>query len=437
MNARQVLKHSDGNGCLPAALFALAAFFCPHEAAGDLPYFRGLRSLPGDVQPLAATAISADGRVVVGYGNSPRGVEAFRWQVGGSTEPLGDLGGGVFRSEANAVSADGSVIVGVANYEPTTSAGEAFRWTADSGMVGLGFIQGTDSRNSCAFGISDDGVIVGTNFDVYGRSRAFRWTADGGMIGLAYLDPINDCEGGATAISADGTTIVGWSGCFGDAGIPPPPPPSLFRWTQPDGTQPLHGLPEENRGWLSSLTADGSVIVGEYAYGFWGTHIPVAFRWTSADGFEFVSGLGSQASAISADGTFIVGISSDGDWSSRVFLWDAIHGPRNLQSLVLAQGANQVADWVLYEPTGISADGRTLVGRGVNPAGEPEPWIAHLAWNGDVDADFDVDLNDLTYLLSSFALCAGDVGFRAAADLDESGCIELADLVILASHFGS
>lgn len=47
---------------------------------------------------------------------------------------LGDLPGGNIFSQAAGVSADGSVVVGQSN---SASGGEAFRWTAGGGMVGL------------------------------------------------------------------------------------------------------------------------------------------------------------------------------------------------------------------------------------------------------------------------------------------------------------
>src|SRR5262245_39101254 len=55
--------------------------------------------------------------------------------VAATLQSLGDLPGGSFDSRANAVSADGSVVVGfgdnAAGYQ------DAFRWTAAAGMVGL------------------------------------------------------------------------------------------------------------------------------------------------------------------------------------------------------------------------------------------------------------------------------------------------------------
>jgi uncharacterized membrane protein len=60
-----------------------------------------------------------------------------------------------------------------------------------------------------------------------------------------------------------------------------------------------------------------------------------------------------------------------------------------------------------------------------------------LTTPGDVDGDGDVDLGDLSRLLTVFGLCAGDAGFDAAADFDASGCVELSDLAVLLANFGS
>ncbi|MEP0845805.1 MAG: hypothetical protein HRF50_03170, partial [Phycisphaerae bacterium] len=56
---------------------------------------------------------------------------------------------------------------------------------------------------------------------------------------------------------------------------------------------------------------------------------------------------------------------------------------------------------------------------------------------GDLDGDGDVDLADLSDLLSSYGLCEGDPAYNAAADLDGSGCVDLTDLSILLENFGA
>lgn len=55
---------------------------------------------------------------------------------------------------------------------------------------------------------------------------------------------------------------------------------------------------------------------------------------------------------------------------------------------------------------------------------------------GDVTLDGRVDLSDLGVLLSAYPQCAGGGGYVVEADLDESGCIDLTDLMNLLAHFG-
>jgi probable HAF family extracellular repeat protein len=57
---------------------------------------------------------------------------------------VGDLPGGSFMSRANGISADGTTVVGASR----SAAGlEAFRWTVDEGMTGLGFLPGGEYRS--------------------------------------------------------------------------------------------------------------------------------------------------------------------------------------------------------------------------------------------------------------------------------------------------
>lgn len=72
---------------------------------------------------------------------------------------------------------------------------------------------------------------------------------------------------------------------------------------------------------------------------------------------------------------------------------------------------------------------------GDNGSGDSD-WVLVLDIAGDVNRDGRVDLADLAVLLSAFGSCAGSGTYVANADLDASSCVDLADLSVLLSRFG-
>jgi hypothetical protein len=78
--------------------------------------FRGLGFLPGGEHWSSSIAVSADGSVVVGQGTSASNDEAFRWSAAGGMVGLlpGDY------SAATGVSSDGTVVVGY-SYGPRSA----------------------------------------------------------------------------------------------------------------------------------------------------------------------------------------------------------------------------------------------------------------------------------------------------------------------------
>lgn len=159
-----------------------------------------------------ATALSADGKVIVGYADGDVGRRAFRWMDDGADMlDLGslrtdNLGG----SSASAVSDDGSTIVGRA--ETDSGPSRAFRWIDDgSGMLDLGSLRADNLGSSVANAVSADGTtIVGEAESDTVTRRAFRWIDDGkGMLDLGTLRSDNSGGSYATGVSADGSIIVG------------------------------------------------------------------------------------------------------------------------------------------------------------------------------------------------------------------------------------
>ena len=107
-----------------------------------------------------------------------------------------------------------------------------------------------------------------------------------------------------------------------------------------------------------------------------------AFRWTQATGMVGLGDLASgtcfrQAYAVSADGEVVVGFGNKSG-EDGAFMWTEEQGVRNIRDILVNECNLDLAGWSLSEATGVSADGRTIVGYGLNPDGNTEAWIATL-----------------------------------------------------------
>ena len=190
----------------------------------------GLGDLPGGDSYSFGYGISQDGTTVVGGASSTASsagssftldFEAFRWTSGGGMQALGDLPGGGYHSIATAVSADGEVVVGNST---STASGildlEAFRWTQATGMQPLGDLPGGNYISE-ALGVSGDGkIVVGRSAVAIGDAGVdvfapFIWDEFNGMRDLrtvfADLGLVlpNLVLTSANAISDDGLTVTG------------------------------------------------------------------------------------------------------------------------------------------------------------------------------------------------------------------------------------
>lgn len=121
----------------------------------------GLGNLGGGDFESRAYAVSANGRVVVGYSKTPAGTEAFRWTPEEGMVGLGSLSPTDMESIARDVSADGRVVVGRTRYEGSAqNVYEAFRWTAAGGMEGLGFLPGGSRSEACGVSATGHGFAA-------------------------------------------------------------------------------------------------------------------------------------------------------------------------------------------------------------------------------------------------------------------------------------
>ena len=234
-----------------------------------------------------AYAVSHDGSVVVGDASRTGGhanLRPFRWTKATGMVPLrAQPGGQQFgRSLATAVSSDGSVVVG---HGQTGSDFDTFRWTEKEGRIGLGKLRNVEWSEAHA--VSSDGkVIVGLCVYVYPLGvEAFRWTAKTGMVGLGFL-PGGQKVSHALAVSSDGSVVLGSSGsCSETAGLIGSgmhghvttiwrckPGDEAFVWDSSHGMRSLHAVLSKDHhldlaAWTLiravGISADRKTIIGQ------------------------------------------------------------------------------------------------------------------------------------------------------------------------------
>lgn len=304
-----------------------------------------------------AAAVSADGSsVVVNSGvQFFQGTRSYRWRQGGEMLDIGAAPDAV-NTFAQAINADGTAMAG--SYY-TADRDRAFRWTTGGGIQDLGTLAGA-TYGASAWGISLDGSVVSGTSSSTNGDRAYRWTEAGGMQDLGVL-----AGGGYSfglGLSGDGSAVTGLSeSATGER---------AFVWTSGGGMQELIGGDGEPSAGFA-ISRNGSVVAG-YCGMF-------AARWQDG-AFQSLGSLEggtfSTAYCVSGDGLSAGGFSDDASGELSATLWTASLGMVDLNVYLASLGVD-MAGWRLTTTTGISADGRTLVGVGVFD-GEERGWVATI-----------------------------------------------------------
>jgi probable HAF family extracellular repeat protein len=233
---------------------------------------------------------------------------------------------------ATAVNADGSVVVGMTGL-PNSLTGHALRWTAATGMVDIGIPPPGQSWNySAAYGVSADGSVVAgaaqtaVTPDGGGQGVAFVWQSTTGVVVLSNLGLSGSA---AYAVSADGTTVVGIS----YPGIAP----HAALWVNGGAAQDLGVLcncSSIGESFAYAVSADGFVVVGKASISV-NNYSGHAFRWTQATGMVDLGALSSDptarsvATSVSADGSVVVGwsdVGSSPNFTQHIFRWTQADG---------------------------------------------------------------------------------------------------------------
>jgi probable HAF family extracellular repeat protein len=335
------------------ALLAAALAACSAPACAE-PGFWLTDWAPGS-NFSTVTGLTSNGSVAVGYSISGQRIQGFAW-----TQEQGRMDFGGYDTRAFGISSDGTSVVGSTSTEVTPS--RPYRRVGPGPFEDLGLLPNyTRGRSS---GVSGDGsIVVGTNERGSMSSvdgQAFRWTPQTGVVGLGYLRT-QGTYSEALAISRDGTTIVGNSQSFGSGG-----PFEAYYWREGIGMQALPGLP--NAPAVSThayaTSADGRFVVGD-ALATLSTYR--AIRWTTDGGMLDLGTLSgyrvARAFGVSDDGRTVAGnLSSSSTLPSTAFVWTEGLGMELMSVFLARNGVVMPNGVIITQCNAVSGDGLTFAG---------------------------------------------------------------------------
>ncbi|MFN0132934.1 MAG: GC-type dockerin domain-anchored protein [Phycisphaerales bacterium] len=339
-----------------------------------------------------AWGVSADSTTIVGESSGPP-YRPYRWSA---ATGLVVLSTGNSSGDAYRCSSDGSVVVG-------QWSGKPFRWTQTMGLVTLPPPPPAVSGPGIAYDVSGDGSVVVGSHGNASNERPFVWTE---ATGTQVLPTPGFSGGWIQAISGDGRVIAGF-GTSTTLGFT-----RGYRWTAETGAVLIPLFPNAPLCVIipSALNSDGSVMVGFWEDAPAGVHRGFVWRFGQVpvsllppSGYNT-----SEAFDVSEDGTLAVGVVSINFSSARACVWKNGQ-PFLLTHFLAARGVVIPTNTTLFAATGVSANGRVIVGYGEVPGYSGGSFRAEVPCYADCDGSTSTpatNVNDFICFLNKFA--AGD-----------------------------
>lgn len=322
------------------------------------------------------------GLVAVGNGTqldgSLSGDTPVRWTPSGGLVPLAPLVPNASPLQksiitASAISGNGRVIA--ARSRSHTSGDERLAVIYPNGGITptcLGQIPG-GAEYSAATAVSDDGsVVYGWSQNATNKyAQAFRWTAREGLRPLGFLFP-GDLDSSPTprGVSDDGSVMIGTSIADATTGLG-----RGYVYRHRHGMSALPLLPGGTWNGTFGLTPSGRTIVG---YGNSTAHPNGEIVLWDCRGRARSLGLPASVTRVSPNNGF-GGVSAGGHVVAFTFDTAYVHNRRGWFDLeeVLLNSDIDLHEWTSLSVSGMSSDGTLIFGTGANSRGV-EGWIAEF-----------------------------------------------------------
>jgi uncharacterized membrane protein len=305
-----------------------------------------VHALPYSTSYTVALDVSNGGAFVTGYGENDH-VPAVPLLWSGGSSPVNIEGtSGLTNALGEHISADGSVVVGRYGSAPT----RMYRWTSGTGMVPLqspALLAPYWVNDICG----DGSTAVGNYSTQDGHTYAAVWDQAGSL--YMRSPGYGDVNCSASGVSYGGGIIVGRTSNAAGA-------VRAARWNPGQYVATtLATLPGMTVTGASAVSADGSVVVGATGTGNYDSY---PLMWDGLGNLTVLPLLPGNvygaATEVSADGSVILGVSWSPSVSERSVLW--VNGQLiALDNLLISNGVSPSLAASL-NATGLSADGRYL-----------------------------------------------------------------------------